>query len=121
MSLRFIPEDMEFNDDPPKEVCDKAPDMDTYKPKLFSTTALSLGKVDLTWDETDPQRLAAMKKAFEMNEENDDLVKQFIASSSEDEQGNLVKCIDKKIVKRIFKVALFCSHKYVLFSVTHSF
>jgi len=84
--LRFIPEDMEFNDDPPKEVCDKAPDMDTYKPKLFSTTALSLGKVDLTWDETDPQRLAAMKKAFEMNEENDDLVKQFIASSSEDEQ-----------------------------------
>merc|ERR1712127_477816 len=94
--LRFIPEDMEFKDDPPKEVCDKAPDMDTYKPKLFSTTALSLGKVDLTWDETDPQRLAAMKKAFEMNEENDDLVKQFIASSSEDDQCNLVKCIDKK-------------------------
>ena len=87
LSLRFIPEDMEFKDDPPKEVCDKAPDMDTYKPKLFSTTALSLGKVDLTWDETDPQRLAAMKKAFDNvdNDENDDLVKQFIASSSDDE------------------------------------
>jgi len=78
---------MEFNDDPPKEVCDKAPDKDTYEPKLFSTTALSLGKVDLTWDETDPQRLAAMKKAFEMEEgdgENDELLKQFIADSSSD-------------------------------------
>ena len=110
MSLRFIPEDMEFKDDPPKEVCDKAPDMDTYKPKLFSTTALSLGKVDLTWDETDPQRLAAMKKAFEMNEENDDLVKQFIASSSDEEQGNLVKCIDKKIVKKYFAFIVILNH-----------
>jgi len=83
--LRFIPDGMEFNDDPPKEVCDKAPDVDNYKPKLFSTTALSLGKVDLTWDETDPQRLAAMKKAFDMDDGNDDLVKQFIAGSSDDE------------------------------------
>jgi len=98
--LRFIPEDMEFNDDPPKEVCDKAPDMDTYKPKLFSTTALSLGKVDLTWDETDPQRLAAMKKAFDNvdNDENDDLVKQFIASSSDDEIDEPDE-VDKKYKK----------------------
>jgi len=86
--LRFIPDEMEFNDDPPKQVCDKAPDTDTYEPKLFSTTALSLGKVDLTWDETDPQRLAAMKKAFETEEdngENDQVLKQFIADSSSDE------------------------------------
>merc|ERR1711899_291376 len=89
--LRFIPNDMEFNDDPPKEICDKAPDMDVYKPKLFSTTALSLGKVDLTWDETDPQRSAAMKKAFDINKddaENDKLLKQFIASSSYDDDDN---------------------------------
>lgn len=42
--LRFIPEDMEFNDDPPKEVCDRPPQADQYKPKMFSTTALTLGK-----------------------------------------------------------------------------
>lgn len=43
--LRFIPEEMEFNDDPPKEVCNRPPQADQYKPKLFSTTALTLGNL----------------------------------------------------------------------------
>merc|ERR1712083_1087017 len=79
----------------------KTPDTDSYKPKLFSTTALSLGKVDLTWDETDPQRLAAMKKAFENAEgdgENDEVLKQFIAdSSSEDEDFETPKEIGDNV------------------------
>jgi hypothetical protein len=37
-----------------------------YKPKEFMTTALQQGKVELTWDETDPERKAAMKRAFEV-------------------------------------------------------
>ena len=52
------------------------------------STCMNLGKVDLTWDETDPQRLAAMKKAFETEEdngENDQVLKQFIADSSSDD------------------------------------
>jgi hypothetical protein len=91
--LRFIPDDMEFNDDLPKEICDQTPDGEKYKPKLFSTSALSLGKVDLTWDETDPERVAAMQKAFEMDEIDDDAVKAYIASSSDDD-------CDKKKKKR---------------------
>jgi hypothetical protein len=89
--LRFIPDDMEFNDDPPKEICDKTPDGEKYKPKLFSTSALSLGKVDLTWDETDPERVAAMQKAFEMDEIDDNAVKAYIASSSDDEKQDKKK------------------------------
>lgn len=83
--LRFIPDDMEFKDDPPKEMCSKAPDPEVYKPKFFSTSALALGKVDLTWDETDPERLQAMQKAFEGDDIDEKALKAYLASSSEDE------------------------------------
>lgn len=83
--LRFIPDEMRFEDDPPKEVCGKMPDAEKYKAKYFETSALSKGKVDLTWDEEDPQRLAAMQKAFD--EDNDEALKQYIASSSDDDES----------------------------------
>ncbi len=85
--LRFIPDGMEFKDDPPREVCGKMPDGEKYKPKFFSNTALSLGKVDLTWDETDPNRLQAMQKAFEeSDDDNDEALKQYLAASDDDEE-----------------------------------
>jgi len=99
--LRFIPEDMEFNDDPPTETCNHAPDAEKYKPKLFSTSALSLGKVDLTWDETDPERIEAMKKSFDGDEE---ALKAYIADSSSEEEEKVKenkkeKNNKKKLVK----------------------
>ena len=74
---------MDFKDDPPKEECVHTPDAEKYKPKLFSTSALSLGKVGLTWDESNPERAIAMKKAFE--EDNDDALKAYFATSSDEE------------------------------------
>jgi hypothetical protein len=94
--LRFIPEDMEFKDDPPTEICNHAPDAEKYKPKLFSTSALSLGKVDLTWDETDPERIAAMKKGFDGDEE---ALKAYVADSSSDEEEEENEKNKKKVVK----------------------
>merc|ERR1712080_347759 len=86
------------NDDPPKEVCSKAPEGDKYKPKFFSTSALAMGKVDLTWDETDPQRIAAMQKAFDV-EENEDALKAYIATSSgeEDQRDGRAKIGDNEL------------------------
>lgn len=101
--LRFIPDEMEFNEDPPKEVCDTMPNIEKYKPKFFSTTALSLGKVDLTWDETDPQRLAAMQKAFD--DDNDENLKKYIANSSsesdnEEKEEELQSEDDEKVIAK---------------------
>lgn len=42
--LRFIPDDMTFDDDP-KDVCTEMPDLNKYKPRLFTTTALQQAKV----------------------------------------------------------------------------
>ena len=52
-----------------------------------------LGKVTLTWDETDPEREAAMKRAFELsskdgNDENEDVKAYLAMSSSDDEERN---------------------------------
>merc|ERR1739848_608314 len=51
--LRFVPEDTTF-DDEPTEICTDMPDPEKYKPKIFFNTALMQGKVNLTWDETNP-------------------------------------------------------------------
>jgi len=91
--LRFIPEDMQFSESPTDD-CDTKPDPDKYQPKCFQTTALQQQKVELTWDETDPNREKSMKKAYEAyanGEENDgDLehARNLIASASEDESDN---------------------------------
>ena len=87
---------MEFKDDPPKEECVHTPDAEKYKPKLFSTSALSLGKVGLTWDESNPERAIAMKKAFE--DDNDDALKAYFATSSDEEgvgENSKLKEIDE--------------------------
>jgi hypothetical protein len=47
--LRFIPDEVTFDDDNPREHCTKLPD--GYKPNDFRTEALTHSKVRLTWDE----------------------------------------------------------------------
>lgn len=89
IDLRFVPDDMTFEQEP-SSVATSLPS--TYKPSLFTTTALQQIKVHLTWDETDPRRLEAMQNAFakgkEANPQDVDL-SAFLASSSDDESEDI--------------------------------
>lgn len=89
VDLRFVPDDMTFEQEP-SSVATSLPS--TYKPSLFTTTALQQIKVQLTWDETDPRRLEAMQNAFakgkEANPQDVDL-SAFLASSSDDENEDI--------------------------------
>lgn len=87
IDLRFIPDDMEFADEP-KEVCDKLPETNKYQPRFFTTTALQQAKVDLTWDETDPDRIEITEKinSGKIDELNTDLLKNYLAGSSDEEE-----------------------------------
>ncbi|XP_071055826.1 ESF1 homolog [Onthophagus taurus] len=89
IDLRFIPDDMEF-DDEPKEICEKLPDMVKYQPRFFTTTALQQAKVDLTWDETNPDRIEITQKLAKgkLDEIAQEDLQNYLASSSEDEEDN---------------------------------
>lgn len=88
LDLRFIPDDMEF-DDEPKDVCMEIPGRG-YQPRIFFTTALQQAKVELTWDETDVNRKEISEKLFsdKRNEITDQDLRKFVAYSSEDEESN---------------------------------
>ncbi len=104
--LRFIPANMEF-DETPRSSCSSMPDMQHYKPKLFTTSALQLEKVELTWDEDDPRRSTAMRRAFETasdDEEGAEVARELIGSDedntsegtgSEEEAGREEGTIEK--------------------------
>lgn len=87
LDLRFIPDDMEFTEEP-RSKCTEMPA--AYDPTLFVSTALAQSKVNLTWDETDQDRIKVTmrnpsqsgKKTDDVNEED---FKAFLASSSEEE------------------------------------
>ncbi|KAI0098124.1 hypothetical protein F4776DRAFT_650826 [Hypoxylon sp. NC0597] len=88
MDLRFIPDDVTF-DDEPRDECDSiSPD---YKPTEFTTDALQHSKVKLTWD-INPEEIARkedIKRAFSASraelEDND--LRAYLASDSDDDDG----------------------------------
>jgi hypothetical protein len=88
LDLRFIPDDVEF-DDEPKDVCTEMPEKSDYKPRLFFTTALQQAKVELTWDETDVSRKEISEKLFsdKNHEINDRDLQKYVACSSEEESS----------------------------------
>ncbi|KAH9516926.1 pre-rRNA-processing protein esf1 [Dermatophagoides farinae] len=83
LDIRFIPDDMDFDDVRLKEECTTMPTSSTYKAPSFTNTALQQSTVKITWDETDPRRKEAFNKAFEENNEND--IKTYLATSSDDD------------------------------------
>ncbi|CAG2105591.1 unnamed protein product [Medioppia subpectinata] len=83
LDLRFIPEDMDF-DGEPKSECHSMPNLSLYKAPQFINSALQQSKVRMTWDETDPKRKHALEKAFNKDEDDDDL-NAYLATSSEEE------------------------------------
>ncbi|XP_053471430.1 ESF1 homolog isoform X2 [Ictalurus furcatus] len=87
LDLRFIPDSMTFED----EAKDRATDVDlsTYKPKLFTSTATTTAKVELTWDETDHDRITTLSKNFNKDELLNMDFQAYLASSSEDEEDEV--------------------------------
>ncbi|MCJ1249811.1 pre-rRNA-processing protein esf1 [Trapelia coarctata] len=84
--LRFIPDEVNFSDDKPRDECDRIPD--GYRPNEFVTDALQHSKVKLTWDADDKTRKEIQRRAFSGSradiDEND--LKAYLGSdSSEDE------------------------------------
>lgn len=84
LDLRFIPDQMTFEETPKCE-CYSLPDATSYKPPLFITTALQQSKVRLTWDETDHERKERLQRAFKNLNKDDDDLQVYLASSSEDD------------------------------------
>ncbi|KAI1647921.1 uncharacterized protein F4817DRAFT_96116 [Daldinia loculata] len=87
MDLRFIPDDVTF-DDEPRDECDSiSPD---YKPTEFTTDALQHSKVKLTWDihPEEMTRKEDIKRAFSGSraeiEEND--LRAYLASDNSDDE-----------------------------------
>ncbi|XP_043787394.1 ESF1 homolog isoform X2 [Apis laboriosa] len=88
LDLRFIPNDMEF-DQTPKEICDKLPQLTKYQPRQFITTALQQVKVNLTWDETNPERIEIAQKlnSGKLNEINETDLQAYLATDSSDNEA----------------------------------
>ncbi|XP_067900417.1 ESF1 homolog [Heterodontus francisci] len=83
LDLRFIPDELTFEDEPKDVAADV--DLAAYKPKYFTSTALSTSKVELTWDETDHERVTTLTKQFKKDEIEEMDFKAYLASSSEED------------------------------------
>ncbi|XP_056136080.1 ESF1 homolog [Lampris incognitus] len=84
IDLRFVPDDVTF-DEEPKDVASEV-DLSAYTPKLFTSAATSTSKVELTWDETDHERVTALQRKFNKDEMLEMDFNAYLASSSEDEE-----------------------------------
>ena len=93
--LRFIPDDMDFSDDKPRDECESIPD--SYRPNEFVTDALQHSKVKLTWDAEDKTRKEVQRRAFSGSradiDEND--LKAYLGSdTSEDDEASEPVVVD---------------------------
>ncbi|XP_023073604.2 ESF1 homolog isoform X1 [Piliocolobus tephrosceles] len=84
IDLRFIPDDITF-DDEPKDIASEV-DLTAYKPKYFTSAAMGTSTVEITWDETDHERITMLNRKFKKEELLDMDFQAYLASSSEDEE-----------------------------------
>ncbi|KAH0621861.1 hypothetical protein JD844_023550 [Phrynosoma platyrhinos] len=80
----FIPDDVTF-DDEPKDMASEV-DGAAYKPKYFTSAAVATSKVDITWDETDHERVTSLNRTFKKDELLDMDFQAYLASSSEEDE-----------------------------------
>ncbi|KAL8657948.1 MAG: hypothetical protein Q9226_001414 [Calogaya cf. arnoldii] len=87
--LRFVPNDIDFSQDGPRDECERIPD--GYRPNEFVTDALQHSKVRLTWDADDRTRKEVQKRAFSASranmDEND--LKAYLGSDSSDDEADV--------------------------------
>ncbi|XP_045301294.1 ESF1 homolog [Leopardus geoffroyi] len=84
IDLRFIPDDITF-DDEPKDIASEV-DLTAYTPKYFTSAAMGTSTVEITWDETDHERITTLNRKFKKEELLDMDFQAYLASSSEDEE-----------------------------------
>lgn len=100
--LRFIPDEVTFDDDNPREHITKLPD--GYKPNDFRTEALTHSKVRLTWDDDDTTRKEVQKRAFSRAELDENDLQAYIGSDSSDNDSvssrKSASNADRKLSKR---------------------
>ncbi|XP_051801530.1 ESF1 homolog [Acanthochromis polyacanthus] len=84
LDLRFIPDDVTFDEEPRDVATDVK--LSAYTPKLFTSSAAATSKVQLTWDETDHERVTALNRKFNKNQLLDMDFNAYLASSSEEEE-----------------------------------
>ncbi|NXP28289.1 ESF1 protein, partial [Scytalopus superciliaris] len=84
IDLRFIPDNVTFDDKPKDEASEV--NVAAYKPKYFTSAAMGTSKVDITWDETDHERVTSLSRTFNKEELLDMDFQAYLASSSEEEE-----------------------------------
>lgn len=84
--LRYVPDGMTFDDDV-RDECSILPK--NYRPHQFSTDALQHSSVKLTWDETPADRVEVAKRAFTQKEIDDMDFKAYLASDSDESDGQV--------------------------------
>ncbi|XP_054634336.1 ESF1 homolog [Dunckerocampus dactyliophorus] len=83
LDLRFIPDEITFQDEPEDTATDV--NLAVYAPKLFTSSANATSKVQLTWDETDQERVTALSRKMNKSELLDMDFNAYLASSSDEE------------------------------------
>lgn len=84
LDLRFIPDDVEFDQDDCKAECTKLPDVTAYKAPRFIASALQQTSVRFTWDETDVKRQDKLRRAYTIEELEKDDLDAYLASETDD-------------------------------------
>ncbi|KAL3525230.1 hypothetical protein ACH5RR_013602 [Cinchona calisaya] len=81
LDLRFIPDSMEFKHQP-RDVAKRAPE--DYEGLDFQTRALQQSKINLTWDDDEPQRAKTLKRKFNDDQLAELELQEFLASDESD-------------------------------------
>lgn len=82
----------------PRETCSEMPDASKYRPRNFTTTALQQAKVELTWDETDPNRTEIANRLLAGDSVDDNDLQAYLAcSSGDEEEEEVVSCHEGKL------------------------
>lgn len=99
LDLRFIPDNLEFEQSDMIAECNKMPDLSTYKAPQFISSALQQTTVKFTWDETDIKRQDKLRKAFTKEELEKDDLEVYLASESDsdDEQSDNARDNDDSV------------------------